>query len=166
MTAPPKLPWISLVLLLVTYTTFGWLLADWTNNRVIWLAVAFGTTILAGCVTYPSRSVNMGFGGLFKTDVKAFILILVASIASILLVAWIQLFVDLVILAAAGLLVSLDLKTGGWSKPFSLVLIIGWQLLGISMGLWLHYLYFHPLAGLPEYFYLTYWLQRFVPTTR
>jgi hypothetical protein len=108
----------------------------------------------------------MGFGSLLKTDVKAFVLILVVSIASILLIAWIQIFVDLVILATAGLLVSLDLKTGGWSKPFSLVLIIGWQLLGMSIGIGLHHLYFHPLASLPEYFYSTYWLQRFIPTTR
>lgn len=153
----PKFPWVSLTLLLLTYVTFGWLLYGWTSNRDIWLAVAFAVTILAGYVTYPSRSVSFSFGGFFKTDTRAFILIIIGSIGSVMLLTWLQFFVDAVILCAAGLLVSLDLKTRGWSKSMSLLLIIGWQLLGLSIGLWGHYLYEHPPFDPPAYFYWDYW---------
>jgi hypothetical protein len=68
-----------------------------------------------------------------------------------------------VVLCAAGLLVSLDLKTGGWSKPMTLLIIIGWQLLGMSTGLYLHDLWLHPPSNLPEYFYLSYWLRLLAP---
>lgn len=158
MTATPKLPWASLALLFLTDATFGWLLRDWTDDRELWLVVAFALTILSAMVAYPSRSVAMIFGRFFKTDTRALILIVVGSLMSVVLLAWVQFFIDIVILCTAGLLVSLDLKVRGWSKPISLLLIIGWQLLGLSAGLGFHYLYTHPLIDLPEYFYDTYWL--------
>lgn len=156
---PPKLPLTSLALLFLTYTTFGWLLHDWTSNREIWLAVAIAVTILGWFITYPSLSVSLSFGGFFKTDIRALILIIGTSIISVVLLTWLNFFVDTVVLCAAGLLVSLDLKVRGWSKPISLILIVGWQLLGMSTGLYLHYLYIHPLANLPEYLYSDYWVQ-------
>ncbi len=155
----PKLPWTSLALLFVTYATFGWLLYDWTTDRLIWLIVAVGVTILGGIVTYPSRSISLGFAGFFKTDTRAFILIVLTSIISVVLLAWVKLFVDTVVLFTAGLLVSLDLKVGGWNKPLSLLLIIGWQLLSMSTGLCFHYFSSNPLPNLPEYCYSVYWLK-------
>jgi hypothetical protein len=156
---PPKLPLTSLALLFLTDATFGWILHDWTSDRQIWLAVAFGITILGGCVTYPSRSVSLIFGRFFKTDVRALILIIGTSFMSVILLTWLNFFMDTVVLFSAGLLVSLDLKVRGWSKPVSLLLIIGWQLLGMSAGLCLHYFAVHPLTNLPAYAYSDYWLQ-------
>ncbi len=154
----PKLPYLSLALLLLTYITFGWLLYDWTNDRIVWLAVAAAVVILGGFLAYPSRSVSLSFGRFFKTDMRAFILIVLASIGSVILLTWLQFFVDAVVLCAAGLLVSLDLKTGSWSKPMTLLIIIGWQLLGMSTGLSLHDLWLHPPSNLPAYFYANYWI--------
>jgi hypothetical protein len=158
MHSTPKLPWASLALLFLTNATFGWLLHDWTRNREIWLVVAFGITSLGAIVAYPSRSVAIIFGRFFKTDTRALILIISASLMSVILLTWVQFFVDTIILCAAGLLVSLDLKVRGWSKPISMLLIIGWQLLGLSAGLGFHHLHTHPLIAVPEYFYDSYWL--------
>jgi hypothetical protein len=155
----PKLPWISLVLLFLTYMTFGWLLYDWTKSREIWLMVAFAVVLMGSFVTYPSRSVSFSFGGFFKTDVRALILIIIASIGSVILLTWVQFFVDAVVLCTAGLLVSLDLKTLGWSKIKSLLLIVSWQLLATAAGLCAHYFYLFPPSNLPAYFYADYWLQ-------
>jgi hypothetical protein len=154
-----KLPLTSLLLLFVTYTTFGWLLYGWTENRQIWLLAAVGLTILGIVVTYPSRSVSFGFGGFFKTDTRALILIILASVLSVILLTWLQFFVDAIVLCTAGLLVSLDLKVRRWSKPLTLLVIVGWQLLGMSAGLGLHYIYLHPVQNLPAYFYSDYWLK-------
>jgi hypothetical protein len=153
------LPWTSLALLFLTYATFGWLLHDWTSDRAAWLAIAFGVVILGGFVTYPSRSVALSFGGFFKTDIRALILIIGTSIVSVILLTWLKFFVDIVVMCTAGLLVSLDLKVRGWSKPFSLLLVIGWQLLGMSTGLGLHYFAAHSPIDLPAYFYSDYWFQ-------
>jgi hypothetical protein len=155
----PKVPWIALVILFLTYATFGWLLHDWTTNRQVWLLVALGSIVLGGIVTYPSRSVALGFGRFFKTDTRALILIVATSILTVALLTWLQFFVDTVVLCGAGLLVSLELKTRGWSDLMSLMLIIGWQLLGISTGLYAHYLYMHPMNNLPTFFYIEYWFQ-------
>lgn len=157
--SPPRLPWTSLLLLFLTYTTFGWLLYEWTSNRQVWLVSAFGVIILGGFVSYPSRSISLSFGGFFKTDTRAFILIILASVGSVILLTQLQLFVDAVVLCAAGLLVSLDLKVKGWSKSMSFLLIISWQLLGMSTGLYLNHLHAHPPIDLPEYFYLNYWFR-------
>jgi hypothetical protein len=155
----PKLPWLSLALLFLTYLTIGWLLYDVTRNRDIWLIVGAGVVLMGGFVTYPSRSVSFSFGGFFKTDVRALILIVMASIGSVVLLTWLQFFVDAVVMCAAGLLVSLDLKTLRWTKPMSLLLIVSLQLAGSSAGLYGHYLYLHPPNNLPAYFYNDYWFQ-------
>lgn len=155
----PQLPWKSLALLLITYITFGWLLYGLTRDRSIWLLAAFAIIVLGGIVTYPSRSVSFGFGGFFKTDTRALILIVGASITSVYLLTSLQLFIDIVVLTTAGLLVSLDLKTNGWNKSFNLFLIIGWQLMGLSTGLALRHFSLHPLANTPAYFYYDYWLK-------
>jgi hypothetical protein len=155
----PKLPWASLILLFLTYATFGWLLYDWTDDRTVWLVVGFGIAILGGCVTFPNQAVGLGFGRFFKTDVRAFILIVIASIASVILLTWLQFSIDIVVLCTAGLLVSLDLKTNGWGKGVSLLVIIGWQLLGVSAGLSAHHFWNHPLPHLPPYFYSAYWIK-------
>jgi hypothetical protein len=153
----PKLPYLSLALLFLTYVTFGWLLYAWTKDRVIWLVAAFAVVILGGFVAYPSQSISLSFGRFFKTDTRAFILIVLTSLGSVLLLTWVQLFVDAVVLCVAGLLVSLELKTGGWNKSLVLLVIIGWQLLGMSVGLYLHDLWAHPPSNLPPYFYGSYW---------
>ena len=154
-----KFPLISLGLLFLTYTTFGWLLHDWTDDRQVWLLVGLGTIVLAGIATYPSRSVSIGFGGFFKTDTRALILLVLGSMLSVVLLTWLQVFVDAVILSAAGFLVSLDLKIRGWDDRISLLVVSGWQLLGMSAGLGLHYLYIHPMTNLPVFFYTDYWFK-------
>jgi hypothetical protein len=157
----PKLPWLSLALLLLADTTFGWLVYDWTRDREIWLSIAFGLTLMGAIVTYPSLSVAMIFGRFLKTDTRALILIIVTSIISVILVAWLHFFINVLVLCSAGLLVSLDLKIRGWRKQISLLLIIGWQLLGLSAGLGFNYLHLHPLTNMPAFFYLNYWLKFF-----
>jgi hypothetical protein len=159
----PKLPYFALALLLVTYVIFGWLLYAWTKDRVIWLIVAFAIVLFGGFLAYPSQSVSLSFGRFFKTDIRAFILIILTSIGSVILLTWLKFFVDAVVLCAAGLLVSLDLKTGGWSKPMTLLIIIGWQLLGMSIGLYLHDLWSYPPSDLPAYFYISYWGRLLAP---
>ncbi len=158
-TSAPKLPWSSLGLLFLTYSTFGWLLYEWTDNRLVWFAVAAGIVSLGSFATFPSKLVGLGFGRFVKTDMRAFILIVMASIGSVILLTWFQFSIDLIILFVAGLLVSLDLKTNGWSKKFSLLLIVGWQLFGVSAGLAAHHLWSYPLANLPVYFYSAYWFR-------
>jgi hypothetical protein len=155
----PKIPWASLTLLLLADATLGWSLYGLTRDRSSWLFVAFLLTILGGIVTYPSKSISMGFGGFFKTDTRALILIVGGSIVSVLLLTSLQLFVDTVLLTTAGLLVSLDLKTSGWSKRFSLFLIIGWQLIGLSTGLAFRYIVLNPIENLPKFLYADYWLE-------
>jgi ABC-type multidrug transport system fused ATPase/permease subunit len=151
------LPYGSLVISFLTYATFGWLLHSWTSNRLIWLAAAFGLTILGGFVTYPSRSVAMSFGNFFKTDLRALILMVLGSFIAVVLFTWLQFFIDTIVICAAGFLVSLDLRIRGWSKSVSLFFIVGWQLIGTSAGLFAHHFFLHPLPNLPPYFYSDYW---------
>ena len=153
-----KLLWTSLPLLLIAHTAFGWLLYDWTSNRSIWLLVAFGSMVLGGIVTYPSRTIAEGFHHLFRTDTRAFILICGTCIISVFLITSVPFFFGIVILITAGLLVSLDLRISGWRNWFILCTIVSCQLFGLTIGLDLHYLSAHPIINVPAYLYFNYWL--------
>jgi hypothetical protein len=140
----PKLPKISGGLVLLTYATFGWLLYGWTTNRGMWLAAAFGAIVLGALAAYPGRSIELGLTSFFGANAKAFILMIFASVFSVVLLTWLQFFADAILLFTAGLLFSLDLKFAGWKKRSRLLIIIGWQLLGMSIGLGIHHLVLNP----------------------
>jgi hypothetical protein len=139
-----KFPWLSALLLLLTYATFGWLLYGWTIERQMWILAALGTLVLGGIVAYPGKSIELGLTSFFGANARGFILIIVTSILSVVLLTWFQFLADIILLLSAGLLFSLDLKVSGWGQGSRLLLIIGWQLLGMSLGLLIHYLVLNP----------------------
>jgi hypothetical protein len=100
--------------------------------------------LLGTIVAYPGRSIELGLTGFVGANLRAFILIVFASVLSVVLLTWFQFLADTILLSTAGLLFSLDLKIAGWSKKSRLLLIITYQLLGIGLGMLAHNLLMSP----------------------
>jgi 4-hydroxybenzoate polyprenyltransferase len=48
-----KVPWLSIALLLATYSTLGWLLSAYHNPWFVWVIVVVGILLLAAALSSP-----------------------------------------------------------------------------------------------------------------
>ena len=133
-----KIPWLSLALLMVTYTTLGWVLAasPW-YTLLLTLALIL---LLAEILAYPFSNVRKGLVYSISTDTRAFILAISMAFFTALLVIWIHIVVHALVVIAAGLLARLDLLTAGFSDWQTFRILSVFSLAGFGLGWAAHYL--------------------------
>lgn len=130
-----KLPWLSLTLLLLTYSIFGWILAEAIMGWEIRLAVGASLLLIVLTLTAPITLIRVCFGSWLQSDVKAFIAIIFFSLALVAVIVWIKLFARVAVLLAAGALARLDLQRAGYGRWQALSLLAFICLLGYSLGI-------------------------------
>jgi ABC-type multidrug transport system fused ATPase/permease subunit len=138
---------------MLTYGTFGWTIASNADtlpqlsklaDGPRWGVLALWMMVLGAIATYPTKSVQVGFTNLFSPNVRALMLILGISLIGVIMLTWTAIFVDSIVLMAAALLLSLDLKLAGWSKLQRLFAILLSQLGGFYLGIGIHEMWVHP----------------------
>lgn len=116
-----KLPIRSLLILVLTYTLFGWVSAvswrDWLEGGILVLVVSL-------LLIAPLKTIRFCFSSWLASDARAFIAIIALSFLTVVVLAWIQIFAQFFILLSAGMLVRLDLQTAGFGE---------WQAFGVMV---------------------------------
>jgi hypothetical protein len=152
-----SIPWLSLTLLMLIYGAFGWLYASWATkfieqkaffglvlekSIVTGLLQAFGVfwvLMVAIALTAPVTLMTFGFNNLLSSEFKAFMLIIVGSLAFALIIQWIVFFTRFFILLAAALLAKVDLQVAGCDRALSALILGLFALGGFAGGLTLFY---------------------------
>ena len=117
------IPWVSLVLLMGTYSTLGWLLSAWLVSAfqtpwvgwAIWMIVVVAVLLLAAAVASPWSKLRDGFALLVKSDTRAFLVAVIFALLSVVIITWLHIFVHILVVVAAGTLVKLETQTAKWS---------------------------------------------------
>jgi hypothetical protein len=138
-----KFPKFSLVLLLTTYTTLGWILAASKAPIYIVLLAAALAMLLAETLAAPFSNLRKLVLRTFNTDGKAFAIVIGLSFFASAIVMWIDVFVRVLVLISAALLARLDLHRSGlgqWQAFWILMLV---SLGGFALGWGVHE-YFYP----------------------
>jgi hypothetical protein len=133
-----KLPWASLMLLLVTYGAFGWLLYAWTISWKVWLLMTAIALLTALALTAPFELMRICLGALLKSDTTAFISIILGSFAAVILLRWFPFFAHFLILLSAASLARLDIQLAGFSGLQAFLILAIFSLSGLSLGLLTH----------------------------
>lgn len=141
-----KFPWLSLTLLLVSYSTLGWVLAEAKSSLyTLLLAVALVllfTEILAAPASNSRKFINRWL----SSDSKAFVLILALAFFAGAIVVWIDIVAHIFVLMSAGLLARLDLHTTGLGQWQAFWILAALSLAGFTVG-WVAHYYLYPLSG-------------------
>ena len=124
-----NLPWLSLTLLLVTYSILGWLLSAFKGPISLWIVVIGADLLLATALSSPWSQMKDGFARLLKSDTRAFFVAVILAFLSVVIITWLQVFVHILVVIAAGILVRLDTQTAGWNNRQSF-----WSLAIISLA--------------------------------
>jgi hypothetical protein len=143
-----KFPWLSFCLLLLAYGVFGWLVAQESVSWSEWIVGqgrAWGLAIddedarfivdllgvglilsIAVALTAPVALVTIFFGVWLRSQLKAWVSVLVWAFAIVFIIRWINYFAGFLVLLCAALLCRLDLQGAGYNdwQTFLLLTLI------------------------------------------
>lgn len=135
-----KLPWASLALVIFTYGVFGWLYAprisreylQWETD-VVWKTAL--VLLISLALTVGVMILRNYIDTLLKSDLSAFITIVVISFVAVIILRWIEISIRILVLVAAGALARLDLQTAGFSQLQAFLMLTFASLAGFGLGL-------------------------------
>lgn len=129
-----KLPWLSLVLLLVTYSTLGWILSAYSESWFFWLLTILSTVLLDLWLSSSWSKIRDHFVGLFKSDSRTFLVAVAAALLTVFIITWLHIFVHILVIVSSGILARLDTQVAGlreWQVFWTLLII---SLVGLGLG--------------------------------
>lgn len=129
-----KMPWGSLVLLLFTYGVFGWLFAPLFSKGVSLLEIGL-ILLIALALTAGMSSLKTLITALLKSDMSAFVTIVVVSFVAVVILRWILISIRILVLVSAGALARLDLQTLGYTQRQAFLILAVVSLSGFGLGL-------------------------------
>jgi hypothetical protein len=138
-----KLPWLSLMLLLLTFISLGWMLAEANASQFTWLLVAIATLVLAASLSSPWAKIADYSVNLFTSNLKSFLVTVAAAFLFFLILARFRLFLDILVIIAASMLVRIDLQTAGFTEVEIFCFLTAFSLAGFGLGVLLENFTFH-----------------------
>ena len=129
-----EFPWVSLTILLVTYSTLGWLLSAFHDPVSVWVVIVTGILMLAAVLSSPWSKIRDYFTRLFKSDTRAFLFAVIVALSSVAIITWLHVFAHALVVISAGILVRLDAQTFGLSERQAFWLLAIVSLLGLGLG--------------------------------
>jgi hypothetical protein len=134
-----KVPLTSLLLLIFTYVTFGWILYTWLWQT--WAIVVVVILVMVLALASPVRSIDIFLVSPLNTDRAAFITIFIGSFVFVCLLAWWPVTIHFLVLLVASLLFRLDLQIAGFSQKQAFWILAIFSLSSMGVGLLMNYLF-------------------------
>ncbi|BAY47731.1 hypothetical protein SAMD00079811_53500 [Scytonema sp. HK-05] len=135
-----RLPFVSLVLLLLTYTTLGWVIsktyapAPW----FIWLLAVIAILVVLAGLTISWRRLTEYSFVLFKSNLKSFSITVLAAFLFFLMIAQFRVFLDTLVIIAAAVLGKIDFQTAGFTDGQAFCFLSIFSLTGLALGALIH----------------------------
>ena len=135
-----QLPWVSLTLVLVTYSVFGWILSQENLPVFAWLMIVISVLLLVAAITTPWSKAVKYVRFLFNTKLKSFLLAVLGAFLFFLIFAEFRIFLDMLLIISATILVRLDFQVAGISEIQAFSLTYLFSIVGLMSGILLNYL--------------------------
>jgi len=135
-----KLPWVSLTLVLLTYSVFGWILSQENLSTFAWLIIIISVLILVAAITTPWSKAVKYVRVLFNTKLKSFGFAVLGAFLFFLIFAEFRIFLDIMLIISATILVRLDFQMAGLKETQAFFLTSVFSIAGLMLGLLLNQL--------------------------
>ncbi len=133
-----RLPWLSLTLVLLTYSVFGWILSQEKLPIFVWGLIIVSIFVLVAGLTTPWSQTIKYIKVLFDTKFKSFMLAIVGAFLFFLVLARFRIFLDIILIISATILVRLDFQIAGLRQIQTFWLTSAFSITGLMLGLLLH----------------------------
>jgi hypothetical protein len=142
MRSKPRTPWLSLLLLLVSYANFGRLLAESNANWYVWGLATGLAMLVAEALASPWSLIRTVIIRWLKSDTRAFITVMASAFLAVAVLNWFHISAQGILLVTASALVRLDAQILGTSDLQAFFIVMSVSLLGLGVGwLWNYFLY-------------------------
>lgn len=128
-----KLPWVSLALLLITYSTLGWQISASNNPWLIWIIIVIGALVVAALLSSPSTNFTDG-SGFFKSDTRSFLFLVAGAFLSVIIIWRLHIFAHALVTISSGILFKLDAQKAGLSNRQTFWIMTLVSLAGLGLG--------------------------------
>lgn len=132
-----RLPWVSLVLALLTYCSLGWVISQTYMSDFALLATAIAVLLLVAAITTPWVELANYSNFLFRSNSRTFAVTVFGAFALFLIVAKFRLFLDTLVIIAATILVRIDFQSAGLKQIHSFGIMSIISLFGLAIGIFI-----------------------------
>jgi hypothetical protein len=129
-----RLPWMSLLLVLVSYSTLGWVLSEMYVPAFVWVVVVIAVLLLVGSLTTPLPIVANYSSILFRSTTRTFLAAVLGAFLFFLILAWFKVFLDTLLIVAAAILARIDFQTAGFKERLAFFVTSLCSLVGMAFG--------------------------------
>jgi hypothetical protein len=129
-----KIPWFSLILVLLSYSTLGWLIFEEKAQWYVRLITVVTILLSLILVTNPWLKLDDYAHIFFKSNARTFLVAILAAFLFFLMIAWFRVFLDTLLVMCATILAKIDFQTVGLKPALAFGCISFCSLLGLGIG--------------------------------
>ncbi|MCL6752315.1 hypothetical protein KBT16_15625 [Nostoc sp. CCCryo 231-06] len=129
-----RVPWVSLALVLLSYSTLGWVIAETLAPLSVWVATVVAILLLIVTLTIPWMKMKYYFSILLKSNTRSFAVAVLAAFLFFIMIAWFRVFLDTLLIVSATILVKIDFQTAGLREELAFWTASIFSLTGLGLG--------------------------------
>ncbi|MEA5553391.1 hypothetical protein VB713_20850 [Anabaena cylindrica UHCC 0172] len=129
-----KIPWFSLALVLLSYSTLGWVISETKAPWFVWLIVIVAILLLLISLTTPWSKLAECYSIFFRSNVRTFGITVLAAFLFFMMLAWFRVFLDTLLMLSATILVKIDFQASGFKEGLSFWFTSIFSLVGLAAG--------------------------------
>ncbi|TAE52666.1 MAG: hypothetical protein EAZ76_19200 [Nostocales cyanobacterium] len=133
-----QIPWLSLTLVFLSYCALGWVISETETPWFVWVILISVILLLLASLTIPWSKIAQYYSTLLKSNLRSFLLTVVAAFVFFLMLAWFRIFLDTLLILSATILAKIDFQTSGYKTGVGFLLTSGFALSGLAVGALLH----------------------------
>ncbi|MGC9525354.1 MAG: hypothetical protein ACP5D7_07420 [Limnospira sp.] len=131
---------LSICLLLLTYTVFGWALYELHLQIHIWGALELGIVFLALLYTVPLNRLKRPLNAWFKSNIGFFLSVIFGAFLIVVLATWLEIFTTTLMALSATALTRMELQTRNVKSWKAFFVLCAVSMSGLALGSGLHHL--------------------------
>jgi hypothetical protein len=129
-----KIPWFSLTLILLSYSTLGWIIFEEKAPWYVRLITAVTILLSLILLTNPWLKLDDYSHIFFKSNARTFLVAILAAFLFFLMIAWFRVFLDTLLILSATILAKIDFQAVGLKPALAFGCISFCSLLGLGIG--------------------------------
>ncbi|MDZ8224498.1 MULTISPECIES: hypothetical protein [unclassified Nostoc] len=134
MSISQRVPWVSLALVLLSYSTLGWVISETRAPQSVWVATVIAILLLIVTLTIPWTKMTYYFSILIKSNTRSFAVAVLAAFLFFIMIAWFRVFLDTLLIVSATILVKIDFQTAGLREGLAFWTTSAFSLIGLALG--------------------------------
>ncbi|MEH2234871.1 hypothetical protein [Nostoc sp.] len=129
-----RVPWVSLALVLLSYSTLGWVISETRAPLFVWLVTVVAILLLIVTLTAPWPKMTYYFSILLKSNTRSFGVAVLAAFSFFIMIAWFGVFLDTLLIISATILVRIDFQRAGLREGLAFSTASIFSLTGLALG--------------------------------